>query len=50
MRLMSLAELSVASHSMASAAWGEDRTRRLILAAYDTLVAKGLRPRVEGYR
>lgn len=29
---------------------GEYRTRRLVLAAYDELMAKGLRPRVEGYR
>lgn len=29
---------------------GEYRTRRLVLAAYDALVAGGMRPRVEGYR
>lgn len=29
---------------------GEYRTRRLVLAAYDELMAQGLRPRVEGYR
>lgn len=29
---------------------GEYRTARLVLAAYDALVAGGLRPRVEGYR
>jgi hypothetical protein len=29
---------------------GEYRTRRLVLAAYDELTAKGMRPRVEGYR
>lgn len=29
---------------------GEYRTRRLVLAAYDELMAKGMRPRVEGYR
>lgn len=30
--------------------FGEYRTRRLVLAAYDTLTAQGLRPRLEGYR
>ena len=30
--------------------YGEYRTRRLVLAAYDKLVAEGMRPRVEGYR
>lgn len=30
--------------------FGEYRTRRLILAAYDELLADGLRPRLEGYR
>lgn len=30
--------------------YGEYRTRRLVLAAYDSLVAGGMRPRVEGYR
>nr|WP_313634771.1 N-6 DNA methylase [Brevundimonas diminuta] len=30
--------------------FGEYRTRRLVLAAYDELMAQGLRPRVEGYR
>ncbi|MEW4448728.1 DNA methyltransferase [Qipengyuania sp. JC766] len=29
---------------------GEYRTRRLVLAAYDQLMAQGMRPRVEGYR
>ena len=29
---------------------GEYRTRRLVLAAYDALIAQGLRPRTEGYR
>lgn len=29
---------------------GEYRTRRLVLAAYDELIAQGMRPRVEGYR
>ncbi|MFZ1774927.1 MAG: hypothetical protein WAT78_13335 [Rhizobiaceae bacterium] len=29
---------------------GEYRTARLVLAAYDTLVAGGMRARVEGYR
>lgn len=29
---------------------GEYRTQRLVLAAYDKLVAEGMRPRVEGYR
>ncbi len=29
---------------------GEHRTRRLVLAAYDELMAQGMRPRVEGYR
>lgn len=30
--------------------FGEYRTGRLVLAAYDALFAKGLRPRLEGYR
>lgn len=30
--------------------YGEYRTRRLVLAAYDKLVGEGMRPRVEGYR
>lgn len=30
--------------------YGEYRTRRLVLAAYDALTAQGLRPKVEGYR
>ncbi|WP_395334286.1 hypothetical protein WBP06_18435 (plasmid) [Novosphingobium sp. BL-8H] len=30
--------------------YGEYRTRRLVLAAYDELTAQGLRPRLEGYR
>lgn len=50
MRLMSLADLTVTGHSLAAVAWGEDRTRRLFLAAYGALVAKCLRPRLEGYR
>ncbi|RIV83148.1 Eco57I restriction-modification methylase domain-containing protein [Aurantiacibacter zhengii] len=29
---------------------GEYRTQRLVLAAYDKLIAEGMRPRVEGYR
>lgn len=32
------------------AKYGEYRTRRLVLAAYDALVAGGMKPRVEGYR
>lgn len=32
------------------AKYGEYRTRRLVLAAYDALVATGIRPRTEGYR
>lgn len=32
------------------AKFGEYRTRRLVLAAYDAQVAAGARPRVEGYR
>jgi hypothetical protein len=32
------------------AKYGEYRTRRLVLAAYDALIAQGLRPRTEGYR
>lgn len=32
------------------AKYGEYRTRRLVLAAYDAMVADGHRPRVEGYR
>ena len=30
--------------------YGEYRTRRLVLAAYDELLGQGLRPKVEGYR
>lgn len=30
--------------------YGEYRTQRLVLAAYDTLVDGGMRPRTEGYR
>lgn len=30
--------------------YGEYRTRRLVLAAYDKLVSEGMRPRTEGYR
>lgn len=32
------------------AKYGEYRTQRLVLAAYDDLMAQGMRPRVEGYR
>ncbi len=32
------------------AKYGEYRTRRLVLAAYDELVGEGMRPRTEGYR
>lgn len=32
------------------AKFGEYRTQRLVLAAYDALVAQGMRPRTEGYR
>jgi hypothetical protein len=32
------------------AKFGEYRTQRLVLAAYDGLVAQGMRPRTEGYR
>ena len=32
------------------AKYGEYRTQRLVLAAYDTLVADGMRPRTEGYK
>ena len=32
------------------AKYGEYRTQRLVLGAYDALVAQGMRPRVEGYR
>lgn len=32
------------------AKYGEYRTRRLVLAAYDELTMQGMRPRVEGYR
>jgi hypothetical protein len=32
------------------AKYGEYRTQRLVLAAYDGLVASGMRPRTEGYR
>ncbi|WP_145076251.1 hypothetical protein, partial [Sphingobium wenxiniae] len=31
-------------------AYGEYRTQRLVLAAYDELMAQGMRPRLEGYR
>ena len=30
--------------------YGEYRTRRLVLAAYDHLTKQGMRPRVESYR
>jgi hypothetical protein len=32
------------------AIYGEYRTQRLVLAAYDALVGQGMRPRTEGYR
>jgi hypothetical protein len=32
------------------AKYGEYRTRRLVLAAYDNLTSEGMRPRTEGYR
>ena len=32
------------------AKYGEFRTQRLVLAAYDALVTQGMRPRTEGYR
>lgn len=32
------------------AKYGEYRTQRLVLAAYDELMARGMRPRLEGYR
>jgi hypothetical protein len=32
------------------AKYGEYRTQRLVLAAYDALVAQGMHPRTEGYR
>ncbi|UNK78193.1 N-6 DNA methylase [Sphingopyxis granuli] len=32
------------------AKYGEYRTQRLVLAAYDELMAQGMRPRLEGYR
>lgn len=32
------------------AKYGEYRTQRLVLFAYDTLIAQGLRPRLEGYK
>lgn len=32
------------------AKYGEYRTQRLVLAAYDALVAGGMRPRTEGYK
>ena len=32
------------------AKYGEYRTQRLVLAAYDALVGQGMRPRTEGYR
>lgn len=33
-----------------TAKYGEYRTQRLVLAAYDELMAQGMRPRLEGYR
>jgi hypothetical protein len=32
------------------AKYGEYRTQRLVLSAYDTLIVQGLRPRLEGYK
>jgi len=32
------------------AKYGEYRTQRLVLTAYDELMAQGMRPRLEGYR
>ena len=32
------------------AKYGEYRTARLVMAAYDRLVSEGMRPRTEGYR
>lgn len=32
------------------AKYGEYRTQRLVLTAYDAMVASGSRPRTEGYR
>jgi len=32
------------------ARYGEYRTQRLVLAAYDALISQGMRPRTEGYR
>lgn len=32
------------------AKYGEYRTQRLVLAAYDAMVGQGMRPRTEGYR
>jgi hypothetical protein len=32
------------------AKYGEYRTQRLVIAAYDTLVGQGMCPRTEGYR
>jgi len=32
------------------AKYGEYRTARLVMAAYDRLVSEGMRPRIEGYR
>ena len=31
-------------------AYGEYRTQRLVLAAFDALITQGMRPRTEGYR
>lgn len=50
MRLMSLADLTATSRSFAAVALVEDPTRRFFLAGYDTVFAKGLRPRLEGFR
>lgn len=50
MRLMSLADLTVTGHSLAAVAWGEDCTQLFSPASHNTLVAKGLRLRLEGYR
>lgn len=50
MRLMSLADLMVTNRTLALVGWGEDCTRLFFPASHDTLVATGLRPRLEGYK
>jgi hypothetical protein len=50
MRLISLADLAVTSHSLVSTVSGEDRTSCHVLAHSDALFTEGLLPRLEGYQ